>query len=66
MGAVYNGFESGVAPEDWRSALFVSLFKGKGEMTDCSNYRGIVWLEKIYEEILLDKVPKVNKGLIDD
>ena len=24
-------FESGVRPEDWRSAVIISLYKGKGE-----------------------------------
>ena len=33
-------FESGVVPEDWRSAVIVTLFKGKGERTECKNYRG--------------------------
>ena len=32
--------ESGVGPEDWRSAVIVPLYKGKGERTECSNYRG--------------------------
>ena len=31
--------ESGVVPEDWRSAVFVPLNKGKGERTKCKNYR---------------------------
>ena len=35
------GFESGVVPEDCRSTVIVSLYKGKGERTECKNYRGI-------------------------
>ena len=27
-------FESGVVPEDWGSAVIVSLYKDKGERTD--------------------------------
>ena len=34
-------FESGVVPEDWRSALIIPLYKGKGERTECNNYRRI-------------------------
>ena len=34
-------FESGVVPEDWRSAVIVPLYKGKGERNECKNYRGI-------------------------
>ena len=28
-------------PEDWRSAVTVPLYKGKGKRTECKNYRGI-------------------------
>ena len=62
-------FESGVVPEDWRSAVIVPLYKGKGERTECSNYRGITLLSvvgKIHERILVDRVHKVTEGLIDD
>ena len=31
-------FESGVVPEDWRSAVIVLLYKGKGERAQYSNY----------------------------
>ena len=34
-------FESTVVPIDWRSAVIVSLFKGKGVRNECKNYRGI-------------------------
>ena len=50
-------FESCVVAEDWRSAVIVSLYKGKGERTECKNYRGISlssMVGKIYEGILVD------------
>ena len=62
-------FESGVVPEGWRSAVIVPLYKGKGERTECSNYRGISLLSvarKIYAEILVDRISKVTESLIDD
>ena len=31
--------ESGVMPEEWRSAVIVPLYMGKGERTECSNYK---------------------------
>ena len=31
-------FESGSVPEDWRSTVVVSLYKSKGERTECKNY----------------------------
>ena len=54
-------FESGVVPEDWRSAVIVSLYKDKGgEMTKSKNYKGISMLSavgKIYAGILVNRVP---------
>ena len=50
-------FESGVAPEDWRSAVIIPLYKGKGERTEYKNYRGISLLSvvgKIYAGILIE------------
>ena len=48
-------FESGVVLEDRKSAMIVPLYKGKGERTECSNYRGINLLSvvgRIYPESL--------------
>ena len=44
-------FESGVVPEDWKSAVIIPQYKGKGERTECKTYRGISLLSvdgKIY------------------
>ena len=30
-------FESGIVPEDWKSAVVVPLYKGRGERTECKN-----------------------------
>ena len=62
-------FESGVVPEDWRSAVITPPYKGKREMTKCSNYMAISFLSvvgKIYAGILVDRVRKVTDGLVDD
>ena len=40
-------FESGVVPDDWRSAVIVPLYEGKGERTECKNYRGISFFSVI-------------------
>ena len=67
---LYNrAFESGGVPEDWRSAMIVPLYKGKGERTECSNYKSICLLnmvEKIYAWILVNRVHKMTKGLTDE
>ena len=34
-------YESGGVFEDWRSAVIVPMYKGKGEKTECRNSRGI-------------------------
>ena len=50
-------FESGVLPEDWRSAVIVRMSEGKEERTECRNYRGINLLSiigKIHAGILVD------------
>ena len=62
-------FEGGIGPEDWRSAVICSLYKGKGERTECSNYRGISLLSvvgKVFAGIIEDRVRKVTEGLTDD
>ena len=60
-------FEIGFVLEDWRSAVIVSLYKGKGERTEFSDYRGIrlllIVVGKIYVGILVDRV---HEGMIDD
>ena len=33
--------ESGVVPGDWRYAVIVPLYKGKGKINECKSYRGI-------------------------
>ena len=52
-------FESGVMLKDRRSSVIVSLYKGKGESTESSNYRGISLssvVKKTYAGILVDRV----------
>ena len=39
--------ERGVVPEDWRSAVIVTLNKGKGERTECKNYVSISLLRVV-------------------
>ena len=54
-------FESGVMPEDWRSAVIVfhcTRVKKEGRLLSV--------VGKIYAGILVDEVRKVTKGLIDD
>ena len=63
-------FENSGVPKDWRSAVLVPLYKGKGERTEYKNYRDIRLLnmvEKmyIYAGILVDRVCRVTRVLSD-
>ena len=42
-------WEAGEAPEEWKEALVVSIYKGKGADTDPANYRPISLLNTIYK-----------------
>ena len=48
-------FKNGVAPEDWRFAVIVPLYKGKGKRTECKYYRGISLLSTAGKILLLLK-----------
>ena len=39
-----NCWEKGTLMQDLRDAVIISLYKNKGEKSDCSNYRGIILL----------------------
>ena len=62
-------FKSGVVFEDFRSAVIVPLYKGKGERTERKNYRAFSLLSgvrKIYAGILIDRIRRVTGRLTDD
>ena len=47
-------FENGGMLEDWRSAVIVPLYNGKGKRTECSNYISLLSVVgKIYAGILI-------------
>ncbi len=58
-------WSSGRAPVDWKRALIVPLFKGKGSARDAANYRPISLLSipgKVYALILLHRVSNQVEG----
>ena len=62
-------FENDDVPEDLKSTVIVPLHKGKGEMINCKNYKGISLLSrvsKIYADILVERIRSVTGSLIDD
>ena len=48
-----------MVPVDWVCACIVPLFKGKGDVFECSNYRGISLLSvvgKVYGRVLINRI----------
>jgi len=56
-------WEQGKLPQELRDAVIITLYKNKGEKSDCSNYRGITLLSiagKILARVLLNRlVPSI-------
>ncbi len=62
-------WEQSKVPEDWRKAITVPLYKGKGNREECNNYRGISLLSvpgKIYGRILNDRMMKITDKSVGD
>ena len=46
-------------PEDWKTSVMVPIYKGKGDVTNCSAHRGVKLLEhgmKIIERVLEKRI----------
>ncbi|WP_048327963.1 RNA-directed DNA polymerase, partial [Streptococcus dysgalactiae] len=51
-------------PEEWRQSILVPIYKGKGDVQDCSNYRGIKLMGhtmKIWERVIDERIREVTK-----
>ncbi|KAK3521466.1 hypothetical protein QTP70_005778 [Hemibagrus guttatus] len=54
--------ESERMPEEWRRSVFVPIFKNKGDVQSCSNYRGIKLMShtmKLWERVVEARLRKV-------
>ena len=48
-------FESEMMPEEWRESVLVPIYKNKGDVQNCSNYRGIKVMShtmKVWERVV--------------
>ena len=46
-------------PEDWKHSTLIRIFKGKGNILHCGDYRGMKLLEhmmKVYERIIDSRI----------
>ena len=51
-------------PEEWKTSVVVTIFKGKGDVMDCGVYRGVELLEhatKIVERVLENRIRELVK-----
>ncbi|KAK3566533.1 hypothetical protein QTP86_034036 [Hemibagrus guttatus] len=54
--------ESEMMPEEWRRSVLVPIFKNKGDVQSCSNYRGIKLMShtmKVWERVVEARLRKV-------
>ena len=59
MGRVNICFMLSIVPVDWVIACMVPLCKCKGDVHECSNFRGISLLSvvgKVYDKILINRI----------
>ncbi|KAK3562606.1 hypothetical protein QTP86_002086 [Hemibagrus guttatus] len=58
----YRVLESEKMPEEWRRSVLVPIFKNKGDVQSCSNYRGIKLMShtmKLWERVVEARLRKV-------
>ena len=62
-------FYLGMCPVDWVLAVIVPLYKGKGDIYECSNSRGISSLSvvgKVYGRALINRIRDRTESVISD
>ncbi|KAI8512327.1 hypothetical protein Bbelb_089660 [Branchiostoma belcheri] len=55
-------WEEGAVPQDMRNASIITLYKNKGDRSDCNNYRGISLLSivgKAFARVVLNRLQKL-------
>ena len=60
-------FMLSIVPVDWVIACMVPLYKGKGDMYECSNFRGISLLSvvgKVYGRVLINRIRDKTENVI--
>ena len=60
-------FMLSIVPVDWVIACMVPLYKGKGDVHECSNFRGISLLNvvgKVYGRVLINRIRNKTENVI--
>ncbi len=61
--------KKGEVPDDWKKAIIVLLYKGKGSRSECNSYRGISLLNvpgKVNGRILTERLIEVTEGKVSE
>ena len=61
--------EKGSLPQDMKDALIVTIYKKKGERSDCGNYRGISLLSipgKILAKMILNRLLNLSEEVLPE
>ena len=62
-------FYLSMCPVEWVLAVIVPLYKGKGDVYECGNYRGISLLSvvgKVYGRVLINRIRDKTEGVISE
>ena len=62
-------WERGEVPRDWRAAVVLPVYKGKGDMKECCKYRGISILNvvgKVYGRILIERENVITEDRVGE
>ncbi|RLN22702.1 uncharacterized protein C2845_PM07G30060 [Panicum miliaceum] len=60
---LFNIFQSSRMPEEWRRSILVPIFKNKGDVQSCTNYRGIKLMShtmKLWERVIERRLRRVT------
>ena len=62
-------FLASMVPMDWVCACIVPLYKGKGDVYECGNFRGISLLSvvgKVYGRVLINRIRDKTESVIEE
>lgn len=62
-------WDAEIVPQDWKDALISKLYKGKGDLSDCSCYRGIALLSaagKVLAHVINSRLVKLAESFLPE